>query len=213
MIEVIHTIQVPVSQLVPNNGQIDGIPKNPRFIRNERFEKLVKSIQDNPEFLGARELIVHKQGDKYIVLCGNMRFRAAKDLRFDSLPCKVIPEYFSLEQIKAIIIKDNISFGSDDMEALANEWEVVDLVDWGMEYNNYIQDIDINNMTEDEIDLNEEFDPIGISKGLTRLVILFDSIIVAKEWIDKNNLQLDYKKKGNDENIILQVNMSSNYGI
>ena len=213
MIEVINTIQVPVSQLVPNNGQIDGIPKNPRFIRNERFEKLVKSIQDNPEFLGARELIVHKQGDKYIVLCGNMRFRAAKDLRFDSLPCKVIPEYFSLEQIKAIIIKDNISFGSDDMEALANEWEVVDLVDWGMEYNNYIQDIDINNMTEDEIDLNEEFDPIGISKGLTRLVILFDSIIVAKEWIDKNNLQLDYKKKGNDENIILQVNMSSNYGI
>jgi hypothetical protein len=96
---------------------------------------------------------------------------------------------------------------------LANEWDVADLVDWGMEYNNYIQDIDINNMTEDEIDLNEEFDPIGISKGLTRLVILFDSIIVAKEWIDKNNLQLDYKKKGNDENIILQVNMSSNYGI
>jgi ParB-like chromosome segregation protein Spo0J len=140
MIEVIHTIQIPVSQLVPNNGQIDGIPKNPRFIRNERFEKLVKSIQDNPEFLGARELIVHKQGDKYIVLCGNMRFRAAKDLRFDSLPCKVIPEYFSLEQIKAIIIKDNISFGSDDMEALANEWEVVDLIDWGYDYTNFEND-------------------------------------------------------------------------
>jgi hypothetical protein len=61
MIEVIHTIQIPVSQLVPNNGQIEGIPKNPRFIRNERFEKLVKSIQDNPEFLGARELIVHNK--------------------------------------------------------------------------------------------------------------------------------------------------------
>ena len=140
MIEVINTIQIPVSQLVPNNGQIDGIPKNPRFIRNERFEKLVKSIQDNPEFLGARELIVHKQGDKYIVLCGNMRFRAAKDLRFDSLPCKVISEYFSLEQIKAIIIKDNISFGSDDMEALANEWDVVDLIDWGYDYTNFEND-------------------------------------------------------------------------
>jgi ParB-like chromosome segregation protein Spo0J len=140
MIEVIHTIQIPVSQLVPNNGQIDGIPKNPRFIRNERFEKLVKSIQDNPEFLGARELIVHKQGEKYIVLCGNMRFRAAKDLRFDSLPCKVIPEYFSLEQIKAIIIKDNISFGNDDMDALANEWDVTDLIDWGYDYTNFEND-------------------------------------------------------------------------
>lgn len=137
MIEVINTIQIPVSKLVANNGQIDGIPKNPRFIRTERFEKLVKSIQDNPEFLGARELIVHKQGDKYIVLCGNMRFRAAKDLRFDSLPCKVIPEYFSTEQIKAIIIKDNISFGSDDIEALANEWDVADLVDWGYDYTDF----------------------------------------------------------------------------
>jgi hypothetical protein len=68
-------------------------------------------------------------------------------------------------------------------------------------------------MNEDDVDTNEEFDPVGVSKGLTRLVIIFDSIIVAKEWIEKNNLNLDYKKKGNDENLILQVNMSSNYGI
>ena len=157
MIEVINTIQIPVSQLVPNNGQIDGIPKNPRFIRNDRFEKLVKSIQDNPEFLGARELIVHKQGEKYIVLCGNMRYRASKELNIDQLPCKVIPEYFSLEQIKAIIIKDNISFGSDDMEALANEWDVVDLADWGMEFNSFVND-NKNNDSIDYSDKNEEYD-------------------------------------------------------
>ena len=158
MIEVINTIQIPVSQLVPNNGQIDGIPKNPRFIRNERFEKLVKSIQDNPEFLGARELIVHKQGDKYIVLCGNMRFRAAKDLRFDSLPCKVIPEYFSIEQIKAIIIKDNISFGDDDVEALANEWDVADLVDWGYEFSNFEDDNQVTELeaVEDDFEIPNE---------------------------------------------------------
>jgi ParB-like chromosome segregation protein Spo0J len=140
MIEVIHTIQVPVSQLVPNNGQIEGIPKNPRFIRNERFEKLKKSISDHPEFMGLREPIVYKKDNKYVVLCGNMRYRASKELNIEQIPCKVIPEYFSLEQIKAIIIKDNISFGSDDMEALANEWNVTDLIDWGYDYTNFEND-------------------------------------------------------------------------
>lgn len=133
MIEILETKQIPLSKLVSNNGQIDGIPKNPRFIKNERYQKLVKSIQDNPEFLGLRELIVVKQNDKYIVLCGNMRYRAAKELGFDTLPAKVIPDTFTTEQIKAIIIKDNISFGEDDFEALANEWEATELEDWGME--------------------------------------------------------------------------------
>jgi hypothetical protein len=188
MIEVINTIQIPLSKLVSNNGQIDGIPKNPRFIRNERFEKLVKSIQDNPEFLGARELIVHKQGEKYIVLCGNMRFRAAKDLRFDSLPCKVIPEYFSLEQIKAIIIKDNISFGSDDVDALANEWDVADLVDWGLEFNNFV------NEAEQEPDFD---DLIGEEKNKpATMKITFESPEqLQKAEIDIQEL-LDRKYKG-----------------
>jgi hypothetical protein len=211
MIEVIHTIQIPVSQLVPNNGQIDGIPKNPRFIRNERFEKLVKSIQDNPEFLGARELIVYKQGEKYIVLCGNMRYRASKELNIDQLPCKVIPEYFSLEQIKAIIIKDNISFGNDDFDALANEWDVADLADWGMEYNNYIQDIDVNNMSEDDLDMTEEFNPVGISKGLHRIIFIFDNEIDAENWYKENKIVSDYKKFGGSDVSVWHVNLSTKY--
>jgi ParB-like chromosome segregation protein Spo0J len=140
MIEVINTIQIPLSKLVPNNGQIEGIPKNPRFIKNERYDKLVKSILDHPEFLGARELIVYKQGEKYIVLCGNMRYRASKELNIEQLPCKVIPEYFSLEQIKAIIIKDNISFGDDDTDMLANEWDLKDLDAWGYDFSNFDSD-------------------------------------------------------------------------
>ena len=133
MIEILNSKQIPLSKLTANNGQIEGIPKNPRFIKNERYQKLLKSIQDNPEFLGARELIVHEHNGKYVVLCGNMRYRASKELQFDSIPCKVIPEYFSIEQIKAIIIKDNISFGDDDFDALANEWDATELEDWGLE--------------------------------------------------------------------------------
>ena len=133
MIEILNSKQIPLSKLTANNGQIEGIPKNPRFIKSERYQKLVKSIQDNPEFLGARELIVHEHNSKFVVLCGNMRYRASKELGFDSIPCKVIPEYFSIEQIKAIIIKDNISFGDDDFDALANEWDATELEDWGLE--------------------------------------------------------------------------------
>jgi ParB-like chromosome segregation protein Spo0J len=133
MIEILNSKQIPLSKLTANNGQIEGIPKNPRFIKNERYQKLLKSIQDNPEFLGARELIVHEHNGKFVVLCGNMRYRASKELQFDSIPCKVIPEYFSIEQIKAIIIKDNISFGDDDFDALANEWDALELKEWGFE--------------------------------------------------------------------------------
>jgi hypothetical protein len=154
MIEILETKQIKVNKLVNNNGQIEGLPKNPRFIKDDRYKKLVKSLEDNPEMLGARELIVHKQGEKYIVLCGNMRFRAAKELNIEQLPCKLIPEYFSLEQIKAIIIKDNISFGDDDTDALANEWDADDLEEWGMD----IPDIKENDKIDGEIIFSNELD-------------------------------------------------------
>lgn len=162
MIEILNTKQIPLSKLSANNGQIEGIPKNPRFIKTERYQKLVKSIQDNPEFLGARELIVHEYNGKFVVLCGNMRFRASKELGFDSIPCKVIPEYFSIEQIKAIIIKDNISFGDDDFDALANEWDAVELEDWGLELP--VPEIEIEELEakEDDYDTTPPIKPITI---------------------------------------------------
>ena len=207
MIEVINTIQIPLSKLVPNNGQIEGIPKNPRFIRNERFEKLVKSIQDNPEFLGARELIVHKQGEKYIVLCGNMRFRASKELNIEQLPCKVIPEYFSLEQIKAIIIKDNISFGSDDMEALANEWEVSDLADWGMEFNSFVDTL-TNNEDYEGLDQLSKLDKF-MSAEVKRMFLVYDNETFEKviKWFESK--QTKYNLDDNSK-VILKLMENEN---
>lgn len=205
MIEILNSKQIPLSKLTANNGQIEGIPKNPRFIKNERYQKLLKSIQDNPEFLGARELIVHEHNGKFVVLCGNMRYRAAKELGFDSIPCKVIPEYFSIEQIKAIIIKDNISFGEDDFDALANEWDATDLADWGLDIPKYIQDMDINDMSEDDLDMTEEFDPIGLSSGLQRVVFIFDGPDEAESYL--KSLNVKYKKM----NMAWQVNLNTQF--
>jgi DNA modification methylase len=158
MIEILNSKQIPLSKLTANNGQIEGIPKNPRFIKNERYQKLLKSIQDNPEFLGARELIVHEHNGKFVVLCGNMRYRAAKELGFEMIPAKVIPDDFTTEQIKAIIIKDNISFGSDDMEALANEWDVEELTDWGYEFTNFEAENEVTELqaVEDDFKIPNE---------------------------------------------------------
>ena len=84
--------QINIKLIETNNGQIEGLPKSPRFIRDERFEALRKSIQDAPEMLQLRELIVIPFGGKYVVIAGNMRLRACKDLGYKELPCKVLGE-------------------------------------------------------------------------------------------------------------------------
>ncbi|WP_256013140.1 hypothetical protein [Desertivirga xinjiangensis] len=149
----------------PNEGQISGLPKNPRFIKDERFEKLVKSIIDAPEMLALRELLVTPYANAYVAIAGNMRlrasiyvigmpeeelnqfieqkqndanfnewFKAISDLRESkAVPCKVLPKDTPIEKLREYTIKDNIAFGSDDFDVLANEWDDVELKDWGFE--------------------------------------------------------------------------------
>lgn len=132
-IEIIESKIIPVSQIHPNDGQIEGLPKNPRFIKDQRFKKLKKSIKDDPEMLGARELLVYPLDDVYIIIGGNMRYRAAVDLGYSELPCKILPPDTSAEQLRAITIKDNVPYGEHDWELLANEWDSEELISWGLD--------------------------------------------------------------------------------
>ena len=124
---------IKISDLVLNNGQVDGLPKNPRFIRSERFEKLKKSIQDAPDMLDYRRLAVYPFNGKFVVLCGNMRLRAAKELGYKEMPCYVLPESTEPKVLREWVIKDNVPFGDTDNDLLANEWDMAELTDWGME--------------------------------------------------------------------------------
>ncbi len=72
--------KVYISQVHPNEGQIEGLPANPRLIKDGRFRKLVKSIQDLPEMTEARDLLVYPYGGDYVVIGGNMRLRAYQEL-------------------------------------------------------------------------------------------------------------------------------------
>lgn len=142
---------IQISALELNNGQIEGLPKNPRFIRDNQFEKLKKSIEDFPEMLQYRELIVYPLNGKFVVVAGNMRLRAGQELGFTEFPCKVLPEETTVERLKEITIKDNNSFGEWDMDDLANEWDKEQLSEWGVETydTNYDNNIDIDSLFEE----------------------------------------------------------------
>lgn len=128
---------ISIGKLRCNTGQIAGLPRNPRFIRDERYEKLKQSINDLPSMLELRELIVVPQNGHFVTIGGNMRLRAAKDLGLTELPCKVLDAATPVETLAEIAIKDNVGFGQDDFDILANEWTDFPLTDWGMELPDY----------------------------------------------------------------------------
>ena len=122
-----------------NEGQMYGLPKNPRWIRDARFNALKKSIEDAPEMLGLRELLVYPltdlegHEDKYIIIGGNMRFRACQELGYKEIPCKVLPLETPVKKLREYVIKDNEAFGQNDYEILANDWSQDELAEFGME--------------------------------------------------------------------------------
>ena len=152
------TTNIPLSQLEPNRGQVEGLPKNPRILRDERFKALKKSIEDDPEMLELRELLVYPiAGGKYVVIGGNMRLRVLQDLKAETAPCKVIPAETPVEKLKAYATKDNVGFGEWDWEQLANEWNGEQLVDWGLDiptaqdFSGANKEIDIDGMDDEMV--------------------------------------------------------------
>lgn len=124
---------LPIGKIETNHGQVDGLPKNPRLIRDHQFEALKKSIEDNPEMLTLRELLVYPHNGKYVVIGGNMRLKALQDLGEKLVPCKIIAEDTPVEKLKAYTVKDNVSGGEWDWDELANAWDTDELADWGLE--------------------------------------------------------------------------------
>lgn len=123
---------IPIKDIEANNGQIEGLPKNPRKIQPHRFEKLKKSIEDAPELLDYRRLLVFPHNGKYVVVAGNMRLKAAKELGNTEMPCYILDESTSADKLREYAIKDNVGFGEDDFELLEADWDLNELTDWGM---------------------------------------------------------------------------------
>ena len=133
--------RINLSSLELNEGQIVGIPKNPRYLKGEEHDKLKKSLKDSPELLQYKPLMVYAiEGGKFVVICGNMRLRICQELHnegvegFDALPCFVLNKDVPIAKIKEYAIKDNVQAGNWDWDELANgDWEVEDLQEWGVD--------------------------------------------------------------------------------
>lgn len=143
--------QIDVGLIERNKGQIEGVPPNPRIIKDAKFDLLVKSLKDDPELLDHRGLLVFPLNGRYITIGGNMRLEACKKLGLKTVPCEVLDPATTPEKLRAFLLKDNSSFG---------EWEWGDL--WAMFDENEIAlagiDIPPIDMEEDEEPDAEEDD-------------------------------------------------------
>ena len=122
---------IELKKLVYNTGQIEGVPRNPRKWTKEDVTALAASIVETPELFEARPLLVVPRGDRFIVIGGNMRLAAARELAMSAPPCYEI-ENRSTENLKRMALKDNASFGEWDTVALTDEWPDCPLADWGI---------------------------------------------------------------------------------
>lgn len=104
-------------------------PNNPRSIKSEKFKKLKQSIKDFPEMLELRPIVVDEHD---VILGGNMRYNALKELKVEEVPVIKATDLTD-EQKRQFIIKDNVGFGEWDWDLLANEWDIDALQDWGLE--------------------------------------------------------------------------------
>lgn len=135
-------------------------PDNPRMIKDDKFDKLLKSLKEDPWLLEGQPIIIDKDN---IILAGNMRYKALTELGYDEIPNKWIKQYkkLSKKQRRKIIIKTNISYGENDWSML-NSWDTKELEDWGMDLPDNLVNTDL---IEDDFDSEKEYKKIEKPKS------------------------------------------------
>ena len=165
-------------------------PNNPRSINKDKFNKLVKSIEEFPRMLELRPIVLNKDN---IVLGGNMRLKACKQIGLTEVPV-VYADDLTEEEQRQFIIKDNVGFGDWDWELLANEWDVSDLNDWGLD----LPDMDVQ-VLEAEEDNYEEPDNLQVDVVLGDLIEIGEHRLLCGDSTDSDLLN----KLLRDENVNL----------
>ena len=122
--------KVAINKVFPN-------PTNPRTIKEAKFKKLVTSIENFPEMLKLRPIVVNKEMG---ILGGNMRYRACKEAGLKEVYI-IKADNLSDKQIEEFIVKDNVGFGEWDWDILANDWDIKELEDWGLDGFPFEQDV------------------------------------------------------------------------
>jgi hypothetical protein len=141
---------------------VKGNSRNPRFIRDEKFKKLVASLVEFPEMAHLRPLVVD---ESMTVLGGNMRLKAMQELKWKEVPI-VVAEGLTDAQKDEFIIKDNVGFGDWNWETLANEWDAEELTRWGLDIPHFEPELDYSILDEDDIDSQLQDMANGVKKAI-----------------------------------------------
>jgi hypothetical protein len=136
-------------------GTIKNNPNNPRVIKDDKFKKLVQSIKDLPEMAEVRPVVVNTD---MVVLGGNMRLKAMREAGWKDVPIQVVD--WDEDKQRQFIIKDNVSGGEWDWDMLANQWDELELQEWGLDVWKAPAEIDYS-------DKNEEIDVDNLDATMT----------------------------------------------
>ena len=145
---------LPIIKVRPNS-------ENPRYIKDEKFKKLVQSLRDFPEMANVRPIVVNKE---MVVLGGNMRLKAMQEAGWSEVPVEIVD--WSEEKQRRFIISDNASFGEWDWDELANTWEASDLKDWGLEVWQPEEEVDYSILDEEDVDDQLQDMADGVKKAI-----------------------------------------------
>ena len=132
-----------LEQLHPNEGQIKGVPRNPRTITEEEFKKLKKSLKNFRKMLYLRPMVVDED---FNILGGNMRYRALVKLAeehakigafefTDDIPDEWVKQDCTLteKEKREFVLKDNKERGETDWDIIANEWDTMEMQEWDID--------------------------------------------------------------------------------
>jgi|TARA_R110002124_G_scaffold269597_1_gene437521 hypothetical protein len=135
---------------------------NPRTIKKDKFEKLVKSIKEFPEMLELRPIVVNSNMD---IIGGNMRFKACQEIGLKEVYI-IKAENLTKEQVQQFVIKDNVGFGEWDWDILANTWDTKELAEWGMDVWQPEEDVDYSILDDEDVssELSDMTD--GVKKAI-----------------------------------------------
>jgi hypothetical protein len=148
---------------------------NPRYIKDEKFKKLVQSLRDFPEMANVRPIVVNKE---MVVLGGNMRLKAMQEAGWKEVPVQVVD--WSEEKQREFIIKDNVGFGEWDWDELANTWDEMELDVWGLDVPNFLE-----MPTDDELIGEEKNKPATMKITFTSPEQLQSAEIDIQELLDR----------------------------
>lgn len=126
------TERIPLDLLELNNGQLPGLPRNPRNWTVREVDNLKRSIEETPELMEIRPILVVRHGTRYVAVGGNMRLSALRSMGAEDAVCTILPDGLGVRKLKEVVVKDNAALGEWDWDMLANEWSDYPLADYGI---------------------------------------------------------------------------------